>query len=68
MKSRDVIGKKIVGVRQHRFRDRSYGWITEVLAIELDNGTELRPIATEVYDASDFPVEILVVKKNKNSS
>lgn len=48
MKSRNVIGKRIIGVRQKRFYNKHVGCMcTEIYALVLEDGTEIRPIAYE---------------------
>jgi len=43
VKARDVVGRRIVGVRQQRFYDQELRqWATELTAIELDNGALLK--------------------------
>jgi hypothetical protein len=65
MKSRGVVGKKITAIRQYRYYDRNHGLIIDVQAIVLEDGTELRPLAAEVEDATFYPVDMIVVKPEK---
>ena len=63
MKTRDVLGKRIVAVRQHRrMRDdvRDFAGM-EVDAIILDDGTEIRPHAFET--GYDVAADCIVVRK-----
>ena len=41
MRARDVIGRKIVAVRQDRIHDEVRGFYWGVIGFTLDNGTEL---------------------------
>lgn len=64
MRSRDVIGKKIVNIRQRRIY--SYGHVSmDVEAIILEDGTEIRPCAYETE--SDHCCDCVVVKKKSPS-
>jgi hypothetical protein len=61
VKTRGIIGKRIVAIRQVRYQDAVRGLVIGVDAIVLEDGTELRPFAHETED-SDYPVDMLVIK------
>ena len=62
MKSRGVVGKRIVGIEQNVYALPWGGHIQEVTAIVLEDGTELRPLAVE----TEFePVVEVIVWKSK---
>jgi hypothetical protein len=61
VKTENVIGRRIVGVRQHRAMATG-GPAYDVDAIVLDNGVELRPFTRETPSANNYIVEMLVVK------
>lgn len=63
MRSRGVVGRRIVSVRQRRVVNSGGVPVYDVDAIVLDNGTELRPLVNESPDASCYYVEMLVVRK-----
>jgi hypothetical protein len=65
MRSRDAVGKRIVKVRQRRFYSSAIAQMdNEVVEIELDDGTLLRPIA---YEQEDFnpTIDFVVVKPRR---
>ena len=61
MRARDVVGRRIVSVRQRRsdFSAQTY----EIDAIVLDNGTEIQFWAQEHPDGTD-PLPVAVVVKS----
>ena len=65
MKSRDVVGKRIVKVNQSRWHDDEYGWLHSVDSLVLEDGTRLIPHAQET---SDLPVADLLVHKPKQAA
>lgn len=65
MKSKNVVGKKIVGIRQRQYVDPSHGRIVDIDAIILEDGTELRPLASEIEDGDHYPVDMIVVKPSR---
>ncbi len=64
METRNIIGKRIVEIRQRRFTDRNRGPMVDVIAVVLENGTELRPIVHEAED--DYCVDFLVAKRHRS--
>jgi hypothetical protein len=69
MRARDVTGKRIVGIRQRVINARDYGkamMVADVLAIVLEDGTELRPIAGET-DFDFYTVDFVVHKPEKET-
>lgn len=60
MKSRGVVGKRIVEIRQDTVRETGRRAVSSVYAVVLEDGTELRPM---VYEGeTDYSVDLLVVK------
>jgi hypothetical protein len=61
MITKGVLGKKIVAVRQRKFYNDHTGRMSvDVLAIVLEDGTELRPVTIEL--AGDYGHSISVSK------
>lgn len=58
MRTRGVIGRKIVAVRQTRI-ETTGGWSYSVDAIVLDDGTELRPHVMELLNGSDYGCDLI---------
>jgi len=61
MKTRGVVGRTIVEVRQRRLYEPERGWYTAVDAIVLDSGAVLVPVARETEGSP--VVDVLVVRK-----
>ena len=61
MRTKGIIGRRIVDVRQSRAMGTG-GPVFDVDAIVLDNGVELRPIVAEVPNGSTYLVKMLVVR------
>lgn len=64
MNTRNVIGRRIVAVRQTR-TGSSTGPSVDVSAIVLDNGYEIRPNVVETNEGGDYLVEMMVVKSSR---
>ncbi len=63
MKARDVVGRRIVSVRQVRTQLTSGKWCTVVTALTLDNGARL---VLHAYETEESPVpDMTCVKENK---
>lgn len=63
MNTRGVIGKRIVAVKQERFRDETAGTRMDVQWIELEDGTRL---VLHVYETEDCPiVDASVIRPEK---
>jgi len=60
MKTRDIIGRKIVKVNQVRTQTDYGDTIYDVRSVELDNGTKL--VFTVVELPSDYAVEVMVLR------
>jgi hypothetical protein len=67
MKSRDVVGKRIVRIEQSPMRSAGQNR-PNVFAIVLEDGTELHPITLEAEDASEYGTEIIVYKPRKEKT
>lgn len=63
MRSRDVVGKRIVAVRQRRAYDSNRAPITDVQALVFEDGTELRFNVAE--RESDYAVDAYLVRAPK---
>jgi hypothetical protein len=62
VKARDVIGRRIVEVRQFRYFNTKYGKTeSNVTSFLLDNGTVLVPGVAETGD--DYAIDFQVVKQ-----
>lgn len=62
MKTRGIIGKKIIGVRQQMIhRGKAYNPTNAVVAILLNDGTELRPVVAE--DDGCYHVDFVRAKR-----
>ena len=67
MKTRGVIGKRIVAIRQTRFFNHNFaGMDVDVYEIELDDGTLLRPLVNETED--EYVVDMIVVKPRRKET
>lgn len=65
MKVRDVVGKRIVAIRQERVATgRGKGWCWDVQAIELEDGTVL--ILDTVETEFEYCHNLIVTKKNED--
>lgn len=62
MKTRDVVGKSIVAIRQG-WIEANYGRAWAVEAIVLDDGSELRFVTIELN--SDYATDVVVARRKK---
>lgn len=66
MKTRGIIGQRIVAIRQTVFYNRNTGTMhTDVTAIELENGTVLCPVTVELDSGGDYAHDFGVHKPKK---
>ena len=64
MRTRDVVGRKIVALKQTRLWNENTGsWVVDFQWLELDNGTRLYPVPVEV--PGDIATELCAVKRSK---
>ena len=64
MKSRGIVGKRIVAVRQSHFWNENIRTMDiDVIAIVLEDGTELRPVVSET--GCEYAVDFIVVKSRR---
>jgi len=66
MKSREIVGRKIVGVKQKRTVDNTGKVVYDVYHLKLDNGTMLVFSVAELPD--DYAVEASVIQPKKETS
>lgn len=66
MQSRGVVGKRIKRIIQNRRLTRECGGdvAVDVHAIELDDGTQIKPVVAET-DFGEYCVEMIVVKPER---
>lgn len=67
MKKKDVVGKTITDIRQYRSQTTGGETVFDVVEIELDDGTLMRPNVCET-EGFNYLVEMLVVKPKKGGA
>lgn len=67
MISRGIVGKRIAKIHQEIKYERFRGSSVNVTALELEDGTLLRPRTIETDDGSDYCHDFVVVKPGAKS-